>query len=309
MSSARFRIGVVLPALTFAGAIMSAADAADDAPFESDRGITRLEQRAPAGKVPPAVPMATTPAVVDEQPSMAVADDDAADQAILTAFRTAYAKAGSPRVAVYFNRELSDEVREWIPGDQVQAEVQIQQTFNGQSLAGPVSGQVTTDAKADVRSRQYVGVTGGRDDPRESWKWEFEDAITRLFLDADANVVDRAVMFRQTARQSPQTAGMDGTVSTTLNEMSALEKYADVLVEMKVTRSGSALGYDFRATAKNIKTGRMLATAFVNNSKPRYVAGDRGYERREGLADLTIEHVSRALTLELMRSLTPHIGK
>lgn len=308
-------------ALAFAAVLTySAALADDDAPFERAAGTTRLEQRTPPGQVPPPpAHAAPAPALGDEQPSVAEHDDETAaserEADIIDAFRSAYLKSGSPRLAIYFNRELSDEIREWIPGDQFYAAVQLRHSVSGHDLAtGPVRREATADAQADVKSRHYVGATGGRDDPREAWKWEFEDAITRLFLEGDANVVDRAVMFRQTAKQTPQTAGMDGAISTTLNEMSALETFADVLVEIKVTRSGSPLGYDFRATAKNVKSGRILGTAFVNgaadkNAKPRYVATDNGYERQDATADLTVEKVSRELALTLMQSLTPRLGK
>lgn len=308
----------LVSALALAAALSQATALADDKPFEA--GLSdRLEQRTPAGRVPP--PPATTlraPALADEQPSIAEpADDDTASaDAVVQAFAAAYRKAGSPRLAVYFNRALSDEIREWIPGDHLQADLQMTHSASGHSLAtGPVSGQSTTSVKADIRSRQYVGATGGRQDPREAWKWEFEDAITSLFLQGNAKVVDRAVIFRQMAKQAPQTAGMDGSTSTNLNEISALDKFADILVETQVTRSRSATGYDFRATAKNVKTGQILGTAFVNgrdddeNAPQRYVATSRGYEKQEFDPELTVEKVSRQLTLKLMRSLTAQLGR
>lgn len=306
-------------ALALAAALTQTAALADDKPFGSALGENRLEQRTPAGRVPPPPAVTTRATVADEQPSIAeTADDDtsASAEAVIDAFADAYRKAGSPRLAVYFNRALSDEIREWIPGDHVQADVQMTHSASGHSMAtGPVSGQAATSTKAEVRSRQYVGATGGRQDPREAWKWEFEDAITQLLLQGNANVVDRAVIFRQMAKQAPQTAGMDGSASTTLNEISALDKFADILVEMQVTRSNSALGYDFRATAKNVKTGRILGSAFVNgsdngnNGKHRYVATSSGYQKEAVDAGLTVDEVSRALTLKLMQSLTPQLAK
>lgn len=318
---ANHRSLTVLSVLALAAALTHTAALADDQPFEAMAGETRLEQRTPPGRVPPPPATATqAPALAGEQPSIAdaepVGEPSAQDDQIVNAFAAAYRKAGAPRLAVYFNRALSDEVREWIPGDQVQTEVHMTHSASGNSIGtGPISGQGSTSVTAEARSRHYVGATGGREDPREAWKWQFEDAITNLFLQGNANVVDRAVIFRQMARQAPQTAGMDGSTSTTLNEISALDKFADVLVEMQVTRSKSDLGYDFRATAKNVKTGRILGTAFVTgssdseNAKHRYVATSRGYEKQEVASDLTVEKVSRALTLKLMRSLTPQLGK
>ena len=290
--------------------------------FDSPLGTTRLEERTPPGKVPP--PPATPrpgASAAQEQPSIAVPDiekDDIAARsaAIIDAFEAANKKAGSPRIAVYFNRELSDEIREWIPGDRHQSTVEVSQTVSGNSIAtGPVNGQATTSVKTDARSQFYVGVTGGRDDPRETWKWEFEDAITDTLLQGNASIIDRAVIFRLMAKQSPQTAGLDGSASTTLNEISALGEFADILVEMKVKRTSSAVGYDFRATAKSVKTGRILGSAYVShaddehNTKRRWAATDRGYEVVGVESDLTVDTVAREITLKLMESMAPQLGK
>lgn len=299
-------------------------------PFDSSFGVERLEERTPRGMVPPPARI-ETPATVggDEQGYVGTPADERAagagapsDAATIAAFRSAYARGGSPRMAIYFNRELSDEVREWIPGDHTRAEVTMKESVrayghaSGAGHAG-MSAESSASYTAETRSKRAVGMTGLRDDPRESWKWEFEDAITAAFLEANANVVDRAVIFRQTARQSPQSAGFEGNISTSLNEMSALQKYADVLVEMKVSRSPrSHFGYVFRATAKHVRTGRILGSAYIDGSDERarlvtyrYVASERGYTRRPVADGMGVNEVSRELAVKLMRSLTGQIRK
>jgi hypothetical protein len=277
----------------------------------------RLEQQTARGSVPPATASVGGQALGDEQASVAEsgAVDAKAAAATLAAFRSAYQRAGSPRLAVYFNRELSEEVREWIPGDQQIIQVQVDHALSGQSLAsGPISAQQSSQARTEIQRRHYVGKTGYRADPGELWMWQFEDAITARFLEGKAKVVDRAVIFRQMARLQPQ-PGMDGTESTSLNEISALDRFADILVEMRIAPTSRGNGYNFRASAKDVKSGRILASAIVGganrrwSASGRYVATPNGYELQESVEDPAVEAVAHELTLKLMTAMTPQLGR
>lgn len=292
------------------------AQAAQDNPAFDDPWFgSRLEQQTPAGVVPPLGNTALAPALAAEQEYIAEPGaqfDEAAATAAVARFRTAYRQGGAPRMAIYFNRELSDEVREWIPGDHHKLTAVHSQSASFNSLqTGPVSAQGIASTTVESQSRYAIGDTGKRPDMRESWHWQFEEAITAALLDGGANVVDRSVIFRQMARQASQAAGLDGSMSTTLNEISALDKYADVLVEMKVTRSATDFGYDFRAVAKRVRTGQIIGTAFVNGDQVQQysaaVASGSGYALRPNTY-LTLEQVSRELTLKLMQSLSSQWG-
>lgn len=294
---------------------LDAQAAPDNTAFDQPLLGNRLEQQTPAGSVPPLNHAPLAPALAEEQHYIAEpagAFDQAAAAAVTARFRSAYHQGGAPRMAIYFNRELSDEVREWVPGSHHKLTTTHDQSASFNSLhSGPVSAQVSANASIESQSRHYTGDTGKRPDMRESWHWQFEDAITTVLLDGGANVVDRAVIFRQMARQAPQTAGMDGSMSSTLNEISALDQYADVLVEMKVTRSATEFGYDFRAVAKNVRSGQVIGTAFVNGDQVQQhsaaVASASGYALRPNTY-LTLEQVSRELTLKLMQSLSSQWG-
>jgi len=289
--------------------------AQDNTAFDDPWFGSRLEQQTPAGAVPPLGGSALAPALAEEQEYIVEPGglfDQAAAIAAVERFRTAYRQGGAPRMAIYFNRELSDEVREWVPGDHHKLTTAHSQSASFNSLqTGPVSAQGSASATVESQSRYAIGDTGKRPDMRESWHWQFEEAITAALLDGGANVVDRAVIFRQMARQAPQTAGLDGSMSTTLNEISALDKYADVLIEMKVTRSATDFGYDFRAVAKRVQTGQIIGTAFVNGDQVQHhggaLASASGYALRPNTY-LTLEQVSRELTLKLMQSLSSQWG-
>ncbi|ROH86017.1 hypothetical protein ED208_16475 [Stagnimonas aquatica] len=318
-----------------------------------DSNTVYLEQSTPAGAVPPPRPVkpivSPAPAAsVAAPPSQAAVVPAPAAEFDLARrdFEQAYRRAGSPRMAVYFNRELSDEVREWIPDDAVtqvssyhethnqsasgsgefklRGQGELKPTAGGKDPAQPfslqASGQGSSRAQAQSETRAestntvlrqaYIGPTGGREDPREAWKWEFEDSLTNKLLSARANLVDRAMIFRLMAKNSPQSDGLSGSISTNINEISALEKYADILVEMLVTEApGTAVGYDFRATAKEVKTGRLLGTAYVRGSESlqvpqsRIVAGANGYQRETIRQVPTVNDVSGLLATRLLRSM------
>jgi hypothetical protein len=284
---------------------------AKEQPFDSSVLESRLEQATPAGRVPPPSSQPGATALPDEQPYITetAPQSDEASGATLAEFGAAYRQARSPRLAIYFNRELSDEIREWIPVQRQQVTLQSTQSAAGYSQGeGQFAAHETATLQMESTAELHHGASGKREDHSEAWKWRFEDAITRLFLEANAKVVDRSVILRQMARQSPSAD------STSLNEISALDRYADILVETSVTRSGAEPGYDFRATAKDIRTGRILGTALVNGSevegvrKSRFVATSKGYERQAESPEMTVEGISRALTLKLMRSLSQQLG-
>ena len=65
--------------------------------------------------------------------------------AAVRAFATAYAAQDSPRVMVYFNRELSAEVEDWVSSERVVIEGQSREVKNGERTdrAGGVAHAVT----------------------------------------------------------------------------------------------------------------------------------------------------------------------
>jgi len=275
---------------------------------------TRLEEITPPGRVP--LPTATVRPVSDvrEQGYIETKAELAPKPRFETArmgankFASAYIRAKSPRIAIYFNRSLSDQVTEWASTRRAVDQIQYEgRAKNPLSVDGKKILSGTSETKGMVtrtrEEQEAVGSMGMRDDPAERWAWEFEDAIVNRFLDQNVNVVDRALMFRLMANKS-------APFSTISNETSALQNYADVLIEVLVTNSGrSLIGYDFRATAKSIKQQTILASTFfdgTNNTNivtERYTANQDGYRKVKEQAPLQIDDVAEQLSQKLMSAL------
>jgi hypothetical protein len=225
--------------------------------------------------------------------------------AVVREFAAAYGRQESPRMIVYFNRELSEEVREWTASDRVMIEGQHRETESGPE------GETRRAGNAGVAiSRQAATGDGGRYGPGERWMWEFEQAIADMMLDADVVLIDRAVVLRrQAAERDDDTLGNPSRSVRTL-EVQALDKYADLLVEVWVAHSPeSPLGYEFRAQVKDIKDGRLVATVTtfgegspMAGGRQSVVATSRGYEIVEEVPSVT--DAATELGVAIMESLS-----
>ncbi|MBN2563885.1 MAG: hypothetical protein JXQ75_23465 [Phycisphaerae bacterium] len=264
------------------------------------------EMPTPPGAIPPAVlapPVQTPPIGVAEtlplpQVTAAEAPATPVTTAVPATFRQAYARANQPRIAIFFNRALSDDVREWHTQNRL-----------------VVTGRRTTDTTGDtpeskkdsgeimVSPQQYVGTDPQRAQPAEAWMWDFENGFLQPFLGAGASVVDRAVIVRlmAAAQESPQTEQAKKI------EMDALSEKADIIAEILVRRAPNALhGYEFRAVAKEVQTGRIIASCTSSNwDKTRYasekiIATSDGYKRVREHEFPRLQVVAASLAQDLM---------
>jgi hypothetical protein len=249
----------------------------------------------------------------DQSPAPAASEDTKPNKfdraTVLPDFDRAYKAAGSPRLAVFFNRTLSDEVREWrtdirgvvaISGDVTASDGEKRSTFKG---PGGISAYAQTHVENDTL-RAYPA--------DESWKWRFEQGFLDPLIDARARVVDRATIMRLEAAASGRQGSAYNPMAVKKVEMDALLGKADLFVEILVQRDPqSDVGYVFKATAKEVKTGFVLAnvTSLDWDYRPvqkKIIATDRGYEITSEPLDAQlpgIDVVADDLSLALMRSL------
>jgi hypothetical protein len=103
--------------------------------------------------------------------------------------------------------------------------------------------------------------------------------------------------------------GSVGTPDAQTLEITALEGYADLLVEILVSPAPqSPLGYEMNAVVKDIKTGTLMAHVNARNlplsTGPEYVATSRGFELRQRPPEL--RRVASDLSLAVMDALTTY---
>lgn len=289
---------------------------------------TYLEQRTPPGAVPP--PLIITsyesePNKIDKsvqpetegtnkQNSVSQTNPSAPPTETLKGtmrrFREAYEEKGKPRMAIFLNRELSDEVREWRTDErEVRAYKDSNLAAEREAEESSVN-EKTHDRGSSVYSQKHISLSKGRIAPDEIWMWKFEDGFLQPLLQTGVRVVDRATIMRLAAAESGQQGSAYSPITVKKIEIDALKDKADIFVEVLVTRNRSALhGYEFKATAKEVSTGILLANATSLNwdsrsrEAKRIVATSRGYEIKKDITFPTVNELSCDLALDLMSSL------
>ncbi len=228
-------------------------------------------------------------------------------------FRSAYSAMGRPRVAVFMNRELTSNVHEWDvmwgtsrPTSSTTTQVTRQLGEDGETKAGGSWTRTEQEGGALENVHQGPAYDGTRPSPggRKDWMWRFEEGFSAPFLSAHCKLVDHATIVRLQAAGSARNGVEYAGVSGKKSEMDALVQHADVILEVLVTEApGSSHGYAFKATAKEVASGRVLAVVHSEDggagTESVIVIGEDGYERAtigpsldqviEGLAERVME--------------------
>jgi hypothetical protein len=261
---------------------------------------------AQAQAVPPYVPEQTvTPSqtregVPETLKAPATASDPAVQGEAIGRFRAAYSARKSPRIAIFWNRALTDdveaaklhvdsEVRAAARGGQVStsatggSSTNVQPYGYGQLVQKSAGANAETSfGSAGVATRDRVSADvqqgfGARAAVMgEQDSWHFQDAFSDPFIKAGAKLVDRNTMIRIAGE----------TADKQRAESAALAGLADLFIEVLVSVDPtSPSGYVFRATAKDVKTGQIVAETISDGAVPEsgateYVATDHGFVAR-----------------------------
>ncbi|CAA7626318.1 hypothetical protein [Magnetospirillum sp. SS-4] len=193
------------------------------------------------------------------------------DEVVLN-FAESYAKGGRPRLAFYWNRQLTDTLTQWHSDSRT---VSTARTTGATDGDYSLKQQRTTQTATETQRR--TAGSADRDNPEETWEWEFQDGFVSPFLNANAEVMDRAAILRIMG------AGAEDFDPRTV-EVMALQTMSDLLVEVLVADSAkSGSGYELRARILDVRTGTILA--MVNSrSLPEWrkdgqaVATARGFD-------------------------------
>lgn len=228
-------------------------------------------------------------------------------------FRSAYAAARSPRIFLFWNTLLTEataENRIARETDTVTASrsmSRLKKTTQGDSQSAELTDG---DGKSEVRrvkEKQSVVV----DDTRLQTTLSPRNAtvLERTFgaemRRGGVSFVDRALAIRTTAAEKHRGGG-----DSRLMETDALVGKAELLMQVVMIPDASApLGWAFDVTVRDIAAGQEVASIYTPAmpaglvAPARWVATDRGFQKRQERREPTVEDIAVALAHEVMQSL------
>lgn len=283
-------------------------------------GALLLAAAAALAQAPVPPPPAATPAIGADgyrtgvPPVLApeAAPKGADDSLVVARFRQAYAARRQPRIAIWWNRELSDNVAtQWVDDRRLQNNIGIESAGSGSqtTLTNPTGTRTErfSDGRADIRQdihERSGAVVAGTERRRaglsERSSWDFETGFAQAYLEAGSRLVDRATILRTIGGGRP--AGDKPDVQAI--ESAALLGKADLLMEILMTQDARApAGWAFRISVKDIQSGQivmsMVSTGPRPSATPAFQATSTGFAPRA--AETTaVDVVARHLAVESM---------
>jgi hypothetical protein len=194
-----------------------------------------------------------------------------------------YRRAGSPRIVVFWNRELSDR----IANDYDSVLTDRSETAEGAAASVSRNGRYAEGARVTTTDREIrLGRREVDDDRRgalldEDREWQLLEAFQGRLQSMGLVLVDRALAMRAVA------AAEGGPSDKQTAEMRGIAGLADLMMTLTQTPSPDApLGIRFKITVTNLKDGRIIATLVADGDGPpagpgRFVAGANGFEREQ----------------------------
>lgn len=231
--------------------LLAAAAAATLAPaVTAAQGVPPYEPPAP---VAPPQRDGTVMAKPSRDAAGTAADTFGARAATVGNFADSYRRHGKPRLALYWNQQLSEALSDWYSDVRVVNTNQSNSTLSGDlTLNQSGKDQSTLEIQRRTPDSRRAVVS-------ESFEWEFQEAFLAPFLEAGATVVDRGAMMRFAAADDP--AASEKTV-----EVRGLQGKADYLLEVLVAPNWkSSTGYELRTRILDVKTGAIVAMVNSKN--------------------------------------------
>ena len=245
----------------------------------------------PRGTVPPPSPEA--PPVVSPRETGVLTPPpqpnfQAAVAAAIGRFEPVYIAKGSPRVAVYWNRQLNDRLSQWDSTDRTLTTDKRVNIAQGLDPSVDKTGTRQVQESESGTTTQRMGLEGRRTGPGEPWEWEFQSGFLDPFMRAGTRIVDRTAILRITAARATSSIGRPQALDNQPIEIDALQGHADLFVEILLSPSPQMPGgQEFLAVVKDVNTGQVFAHVNSRNAAHRlgptrdYVATPRGFEPRD----------------------------
>ncbi len=215
-----------------------------------------------------------------------------------------YRRAGSPRLVVFWNRELSDRTS---------AGMDTVITEHGESAEGAAaavsrSGRYSEGARVAAYEKETrIGLREAPGDARSSLmseeaEWRFMEAFQGRLMSAGIRLVDRPVAMRAIA------ASQDGPSDRQKAEMAGIARMADLMLAIvQAPAPDTPLGIRFKVAVTDLRDGTILATFVDDGNGPtrgpgRFVAGANGFER-ERAPSVEVESAGANLASALLARL------
>ncbi len=220
------------------------------------------------------------------------------------AFRRAYRRAGSPRLAVFWNRAFDDRLRE----TEAESRLVVERNF---AARDEKSGK---PAAMREKEKWTVSVESRRDGVRpqplsEIAAFKFQAGFLRPLIEAGAKVIDRAAIMRLTEARRALDDPAGNVTDRQLVETEALMGRADLLIRLALSPSDeSPTGAFFHVSIVEVKSGRIVASffddaAFADDRRKSWTAVRGGYVRVTRDPDGSLERVGRILAAQTMDAL------
>lgn len=276
-----------------------------------------LDKNTPPGSIPPPPNLRQHPVIKGQERSFGKigGQEDTAtagsSEATMKDFRNIYMEKGKPRIAIFLNRVLSDEVREWKTSVRhiESGDKKVYYNTEKEGKGGQIEKTSYEGPQASY-TQQHIENDGSRPNPGEEFFWAFENGFMGPFLKSGAKLVDRATIMRLAAAADKDQGSVRDLIVVKKVEMDALINNADIFVEILVTRAPNAPGgYLMKSIAKEVRTGRIIGTA---NNKAEHdnaaglakkaIATETGYELIDSPDAVDVEKSSQTLAINLMDS-------
>jgi hypothetical protein len=234
-----------------------------------------------------------------------------AEDQILSRFQNVYIQRKRPKLAIFWNRALDDQVATTYRDDMrirsgggstslLTDETEFNRFGSSRIIESNNSFQNTTDVSRRTGPAESAPKRPGFD---ELTDWQFENGFVNAFLVVGGQLVDRNVLIRTSA----EARSASGQVNLQAVESAALAARADYIMEILQTPDRSSpSGFTFRVTVKDLRTGAVAANVVTRASKAsqssnQYVATDKGFER--ATRRQSIDETGDQLAVETMAAL------
>lgn len=237
--------------------------------------------------MPPVASDRQRPGLPSVNPQRIEADPDEGLRQTIFQFGSWNRSMGSPRILLFWNRELSDDTT-----------TRYRTRDRGVSAVAARPGLVIG---AHDRTNEQERTTGGKyNDLHPDTSGEFETGFLSAFTRAGANIVDRKALMRKVSTAQGQGDRSDQQFMESL----ALEQGVQYLVEVLPDYRDSETGFLFTVKITHLPTSSVKAqfrTAALPAPGPeRLVAMPGGFERHRDSRN-TPDRVAEQLAAETMR--------